>query len=436
MRAARGKSPWLLDAVVVVVGLLTVTLLVSSMRLTSTTLDRNRAWDQAIGSLKVSMGLSYVWLEAAIAGDERIDVRRQVYANIDAAQARCGELLAGRHPVEGARARGAVRRLCERLGSFRALAGRRLQTPGRAGSGQDRSYEDAFNSTLRLADEAQHSIALEIAGKRTALNRVNAGIVLLVLLVFAGMAVVVTRRAKQLAAHNERLRRLDRLKDDFVAAVSHELRTPLASTIGFLQTLERPDLELGEERRSELLTIARVQAQRLAGLVEDLLFFAQAETGKLRLRRSEVDVAALSADCLRAAEALAREKGISLRLTAEPVPPLRADRARLAQLLDNLVSNALKFTPGGGRVEVRARASDGRALLEVSDTGMGISPSDQAHLFDRFFRASAAVDQAIPGTGLGLAIVKAIVDAHSGVVTVTSEEARGTTVRVELPLSA
>jgi signal transduction histidine kinase len=421
VRAARGKSPWLLDAVVVVVGLLTVTLLVSSMRLTSTTLDRNRAWDQAIGSLKVSMGLSYVWLEAAIAGDERIDVRRQVYANIDAAQARCGELLAGRHPVEGARARG---------------AGRRLQTPGRAGSGQDRSYEDAFNSTLRLADEAQHSIALEIAGKRTALNRVNAGIVLLVLLVFAGMAVVVTRRAKQLAAHNERLRRLDRLKDDFVAAVSHELRTPLASTIGFLQTLERPDLELGEERRSELLTIARVQAQRLAGLVEDLLFFAQAETGKLRLRRSEVDVAALSADCLRAAEALAREKGISLRLTAEPVPPLRADRARLAQLLDNLVSNALKFTPGGGRVEVRARASDGRALLEVSDTGMGISPSDQAHLFDRFFRASAAVDQAIPGTGLGLAIVKAIVDAHSGVVTVTSEEARGTTVRVELPLSA
>jgi signal transduction histidine kinase len=106
---------------------------------------------------------------------------------------------------------------------------------------------------------------------------------------------------------------------------------------------------------------------------------------------------------------------------------------RLAQLLDNLVANAVKFTPSGGRVHVRAAAVDGRALLEVSDTGIGIPESEQPQLFDRFFRTSAAVEQAIPGVGLGLAIVKAIVEAHDGTVSLVSTENGGTTVRVELP---
>jgi signal transduction histidine kinase len=424
MRPRPLRSSWFLDVAVVIAGLLTVGLLVFSTRLTSTTLDRNGTWNQAVGRLKLSLALSDVWLERGVGTGGPAGVRRHVIGNVDAARAQCRVLL-------GAPARAEVTRLCGGLQSFRALASRRLQDRAR----RDAAYDVAFRKTLGLADEAQHAIALEVAGRRTTLNRINAGIALLVLLVFAGMAVVVARRAQQLVAHNERLRRLDRLKDNFVAAVSHELRTPLTSTIGFLQTVERPDLELSEDKRTDLVRIARLQAERLARLVDELLFFTDVESGRLRLSYSKVDIAALSADCVRAAESVARERGVSLQLDAEPIPPFRGDRGRLAQLLDNLVSNALKFTPRGGSVEVRAFATNGHALLQVSDTGIGIPAAERAQLFDRFFRTDAAVEQAIPGTGIGLSIVKAIVDAHNGLVTVESEEGRGTTVRVELPLA-
>jgi signal transduction histidine kinase len=403
---------------------LTVALLVFSTRLTSTTLDRNGTWNDAIGRLKLSLALSDVWIERAATGRSAGQARRQVVANLDTARTQCRVLL-------DAPARAEVTRLCNRLGAFRTLATERLRDPARSGE----VYDGVFSGTLRLADQAQHAIALKVAARRRTLNRINAGIALLVLLVFAGMAIVVARRAQQLVAHNERLRRLDRLKDNFVAAVSHELRTPLTSTIGFLQTVERPDLELPAEQRAELIRIARLQAERLARLVDELLFFTHVESGQLRLSYSSVDLAALSADCVQGAERAAEEKGVAIRLDAGPVPPVRGDRGRLGQLLDNLVSNAVKFTPRGGSVQVRASASDGHALLEVSDTGMGIAADDREQLFDRFFRSAAAVEQAIPGTGIGLSIVKAIVDAHHGAVTVESEEGEGTTVRVELPLA-
>jgi signal transduction histidine kinase len=116
------------------------------------------------------------------------------------------------------------------------------------------------------------------------------------------------------------------------------------------------------------------------------------------------------------------------------VPLLEGDPVRLAQLLDNLVSNAIKFTPEGGRVDVRSGIERGEAVLEVRDSGIGISASDQAQLFGRFFRASNATAQGIPGTGLGLAISKAIVDAHGGEIGVTSEENVGTTFRARIPI--
>jgi signal transduction histidine kinase len=114
---------------------------------------------------------------------------------------------------------------------------------------------------------------------------------------------------------------------------------------------------------------------------------------------------------------------------------VRGDRARLAQVLDNLVSNAVKFTPPGGRVAIRARANEGRIILEVSDTGIGIPGSDQRRLFTRFYRASSAVAAAIPGTGLGLAITKMIVERHRGTIGVESREGSGSTFRVVLPAS-
>jgi two-component system, OmpR family, phosphate regulon sensor histidine kinase PhoR len=117
-----------------------------------------------------------------------------------------------------------------------------------------------------------------------------------------------------------------------------------------------------------------------------------------------------------------------------PVPALVGDRGRLAQVLDNLVSNALKFTPEGGRVEVRTSTTDDYVYLEVEDSGIGIPAAEQPRLFERFFRAASATERAIPGTGLGLAIVKAIVEAHAGRIEVVSAPGKGTTFRVELPL--
>jgi signal transduction histidine kinase len=388
-------------------------MLVLSTRLTSTTLDRNGAWNEEIASVKLDVALSRIWLQSG--------GTREARRNADAAHARCVALLGA---VEGNRPRAAVRSLCAQAGALRA----RTTRPA------PRGYDAAFGATLRRADTAQHAITLTIADRRRALNRLNAAIVLLVVVVFAGMAIVIARRAKQLSAHNERLRRLDQLKDNVMAAVSHELRTPLTSTIGFLKTLERPDMDLDEDRRRELLSIARSQAERLARLVDDLLFFAQVETDKLQLHPGPVDLAGLSEERVRAAEPTARQKGVDLRFSAEPVPALQGDRERLAQLLDNLVANAVKFTPTGGNVDVRVQAPDGRALVEISDTGIGIPESEQPQVFDRFFRSAAAVEQAIPGTGLGLAIVQAIVRAHGGTVTLESREAGGTTVRVELPL--
>ena len=133
---------------------------------------------------------------------------------------------------------------------------------------------------------------------------------------------------------------------------------------------------------------------------------------------------------------MADSRGIELTSKIERVARLEGDRPRLAQVLDNLVSNGLKFTPSGGRVEVRLSSENGAALLEVEDSGLGIPPDEQEHLFERFFRSSNAAENAIPGTGLGLTITKAIVERHGGRIEIESAENAGTTVRVQLPLAA
>jgi signal transduction histidine kinase len=242
------------------------------------------------------------------------------------------------------------------------------------------------------------------------------------------------RRA--MAEQNQRLRELDRLKDEFLSLVSHELRTPLTSIRGYLDlVLDEEAGELNPEQRRFLQAVER-NSGRLLRLVGDLLFVAQADAGRLSLEQGKVDLASLAADCVEAAAPAAAEKSVRLVLAAQPVPALVGDKGRLAQVLDNLVSNALKFTPEGGSVEVSTRLNGESVSIEVADTGIGIPVADQPRLFERFFRSSVADDQAIPGTGLGLAIVKAIVEAHKGVIAIDSKEGRGTTFRVDLPLSA
>jgi signal transduction histidine kinase len=175
-------------------------------------------------------------------------------------------------------------------------------------------------------------------------------------------------------------------------------------------------------------------SERLLALVADLLFLAQIDAGKPAIELGQVDLNRIVEECVEASSPVADSKGIDLSLHARRLPKLAGDPARLAQVLDNLVSNALKFTPSGGSVEVRVGAEDGQAVLEVQDTGLGVPEDEQDQLFERFFRSSSSTEAAIPGTGLGLTITKAIVERHGGTIDVESAPNEGTTVRVRLPL--
>jgi signal transduction histidine kinase len=250
-----------------------------------------------------------------------------------------------------------------------------------------------------------------------------------------GFALYAVRLVREIDSRNEQLRQLDRVKDDFVASVSHELRTPLTSIRGYLELVL--DGEAGDltEEQHQFLGIVDRNADRLLRVVGDLLFVAQVDAGKITIERAPTDVDELVREAVEAARPTATEQGVELELEVDGLGPLHADRARLAQVVDNLISNAVKFTPFGGRVEVRSAREGDLAVLEVADTGIGISPEDQDQLFQRFFRTEEATKRAIQGTGLGLSIAQAIVEAHYGTISVTSVPGAGTTFRVELPLA-
>jgi signal transduction histidine kinase len=236
---------------------------------------------------------------------------------------------------------------------------------------------------------------------------------------------------RQLAEQNERLVELDRLKDEFVSSVSHELRTPLTAVTGYLKLLLQDETD---DQAVRYLEIVQRNAQRLRGLVDDLLFAARLQVGgRVELERGPVDLAVLAEQTVETAMPEASAAGVELRLQADPsLPLLDGDADRLSRLLANLVSNAIKFTPSGGSVEIGLRADQECVLLEVTDTGMGIPDVERDHLFERFFRSQAALDRRVPGTGLGLYICKAIVDAHDGRIAVRSAVDRGTVVLVVL----
>jgi PAS domain S-box-containing protein len=241
----------------------------------------------------------------------------------------------------------------------------------------------------------------------------------------------------QTQEQNERLRKLDRMKDEFIALVSHELRTPLTSICGYLELLLQDDVmaELPAAQMNWLEVIDR-NAERLLRLVEDLLLTAQASAGNLALEQGELDIAAIIEQAVQASGPVAAARAITLTCSTELLPAASGDRLRIGQVIDNLISNALKFTPSGGTVEVRAYPHGSAARIEVADTGMGISEDEQTQLFERFFRTARAQEEAIPGVGLGLSISKAIVEGHNGRISVRSVEGVGTTFFVDLPAIA
>jgi signal transduction histidine kinase len=237
---------------------------------------------------------------------------------------------------------------------------------------------------------------------------------------------------RQLEAQNEQLRELDRLKDEFVASVSHELRTPLTSISGYAELLLEDDLD--ESQRGYVSVVER-NARRLLELVNDLLFAARLQAGGgLDIRKDPFDLRHVVDQTLESAARQAAAGDVDVRLHADEVlPPVDGDAARVAQVLTNLVSNAIKFTPAGGTVDLTLTSRDDVVSIEVADTGIGISQEEMDQLFERFFRAQSALERHIPGTGLGLYITKAIVEEHGGRISVRSAAGEGTTFRVELP---
>ncbi len=227
-------------------------------------------------------------------------------------------------------------------------------------------------------------------------------------------------------------RELDRMRDAFVATVSHELRTPLTSISGFLEMMQEEEQGLGESGRHYLEVIRR-GTERLHALVEDLLLIAQIEANRVELQLVPVDVGELTSRSVEAMRPSASDKGVTLELVTDHPPVVQGDQNRLTQVLDNLVSNAIKFTNDGGAVRVSVGAAGGDVRLVVADTGIGVPVEEQGQVFSRFFRASTATRLAIPGTGLGLAISRALIEQHGGTITLTSEEGEGTQVVVVLP---
>ena len=244
-----------------------------------------------------------------------------------------------------------------------------------------------------------------------------------------------TRVSAQLAAQNERLLELDRLKGEFVATASHELRTPLTSLSGYLEmSLDPAEGPLSPTRESHLRIVQR-NADRLAVLVDQLLFLARADSHPLALDRQPVDLAEILKEAAETARPAADAKNVTLQVEGDPPPGVLADRPQLLRVVDNLVANAIKFTPDGGPVRLAARREGDAAILEVTDTGLGIPRAEQPDLFNRFFRGTNAIEKAIPGSGLGLAISQVIAEAHGSTIEVESTAGAGSTFRLALPIT-
>ena len=242
---------------------------------------------------------------------------------------------------------------------------------------------------------------------------------------------MLAEQALKLIAQNERLRELDRLKDEFIGMFSHELRTPLASILGYVEILMEDGLSAPDA--DHCVEVIDRNAKRLLRLAGDLQLLAQINSGQMPMEFRSADLADIAACAVDEMRPEAERKHIDLVLSATAVSRLTVDPTRIGQLLGNLLSNAVKFTPDGGKVEVKLGTEGDQAVLTVADTGIGIPAADRERIFERFFRTAIAKRQAIQGTGLGLTITQAIVAAHNGTIAVESE-GHGSTFTVRLPL--
>ncbi len=244
---------------------------------------------------------------------------------------------------------------------------------------------------------------------------------------------------RELNEANAKLRELADMREEFLALTTHDLRSPLTVISGVISFFSSGRLgELSMEQKNMVAMMER-NTQSLSELINDLLDASKLESGTMRLELSAVDLGALIRDVHESMGPLAREKGIAIEeRLPDDLPPLSADHDKLRRVIVNLLSNALKFTPKGGRIEVGAGRSNGdtpAVRVFVADTGVGIAPSDLARLFDKYEQARSRATRGEKGTGLGLYIARQLIEMHGGTIDVQSEVGQGSTFTFTLPIT-
>jgi two-component system phosphate regulon sensor histidine kinase PhoR len=231
-----------------------------------------------------------------------------------------------------------------------------------------------------------------------------------------------------------RLKKLEKIREDFVANVTHEIKTPLTAIIGFIETLEEGAIK-EEVTAKKFLHIISENAHRLGRLVDDLLILSSIELGEMKLRFENVSIADAIENVLPMFETKAAEKSLTVdKWISDGLSFIWADRDKMAQILVNILDNAVKFTPSGGKISISAvRDDSGFVVVKVTDTGMGIQKSEIPRLGERFYRADKTRSRELGGTGLGLSIVKHLMKAHNGSIDIESQVGKGTTVSLTFP---
>lgn len=244
----------------------------------------------------------------------------------------------------------------------------------------------------------------------------------------------VVQRTKELALANEKLKKIDKLKSEFVSAVSHELRTPLTSIKGYAAILMAGKLGAVPESVKERLEKVNKHSDSLVKLVNDLLDISRIESGKVEMKLEELNLKGAVDEVLDLMAPQMKEKRIQFDIEIpKEISACLADRTQLGRVLTNLLGNAIKFTPEKGKISVKAKEDKSFLQIDVQDSGIGISEEGLAKIFDEFYRADNAVNQKIKGTGLGLSLVKRIIEAHKGRIWVNSKLDKGTTFSFTLP---
>lgn len=439
----------------------------------------------ALGRLQTAYGETENWerIYLALATQDpadRAEAKARVASNVERAEAELRRLVAAGYGAEATPALQQWVQVRQAIGREQALveAGQieladtvRSRVVDPAFAAVD-SALDPISAAINRAGAAQVSRAQEIATRAATTTLVALAVALAAALIIAGwltgslvrpiqelrrgMAVVAggdfdphlriaTDRADELGdlAHSFRrmtrqLAELDRLKAEFVSIASHELKTPLSVIRGYVSLLQDGIYgEVAEPQRPVLGSVAD-QTDRLARLIQQLLDISRLEAGGGRLEPNPFDLGAFLQELKVSFDALAQQNQIDFELETTPDLPatLIGDADRLNEVIGNLLSNAFKFTPRGGRIRLRAARSDGQVAVEVADTGVGIPHDQLTRVFEKFYQIDNEAQPRSVGTGLGLAIAREIVEAHQGTISAESQLGKGTVFRVTLPVGA